>query len=338
MGWAVVSAVIAAAITTILAAQPPHDARLDEATARPDAVVAPAVAAVRSPRMAVTVDVTLAADAATLIAPAWTGTVTALHTGPGAVLRSGDPVVAVDAVVRTFAASPAPWWRPLTWGDSGPDVEGLTGFLVAAGRLGPVAEPGTFGPQHAAAVERLRADVGASPGTSFEPNLVIWAPADGFEVGGLNAVLGAAAPPSGTAVASGSRSVLGVTIRGDDGQPLDADSSSGTLVIGGQAAPADPAARSRFLAVLATDRADVGTSQVSIEAVLERGERADLWAIPVGAVLTGSDRRTCVIRADGEQVGVEVVDYEAGAVYVAGFDGGEVRINPAASEGRTTCH
>src|SRR5690606_8937317 len=84
---------LTAAVTAIATARPAANDQLD-AVLRPDApLVVEAQPRTRAPRTPVTVTVTLAASAHQVRAPAWSGTVTAVHVGEGASLAAGDPVL-----------------------------------------------------------------------------------------------------------------------------------------------------------------------------------------------------------------------------------------------------
>ena len=80
-----------------------------------------------------------------LHAPGWTGVVTATYVEAGQELRTGDRLLAVDGVDRIAYGGDLPFYRPLRFGDTGPDVAVLHELLIATGHLGAIEfTPGTL--------------------------------------------------------------------------------------------------------------------------------------------------------------------------------------------------
>lgn len=117
-----------------------------------------------------------AGAAPTLVSPGGQGVVTQVHVATGGEVRSGDPIYSLDGVQVSAMMAPAPPYRELGLGDSGPDVNALETYLIAAGYLAGEADD-EYGEDTARSVSAYQADAGVQePDGRFGPELVVWLP------------------------------------------------------------------------------------------------------------------------------------------------------------------
>jgi len=92
-----------------------------------------------------------------LVAPGPSGRVTRIHTTPGDVLGSGDPVLDVGGTTLLAVRTEAPFWRSLSRRSKGPDVVEMQCALRDLGFLKDTAEfDGTFGTEPLLAVRSTK--------------------------------------------------------------------------------------------------------------------------------------------------------------------------------------
>lgn len=128
----------------------------------------------------------------TTIVSDMSGVVTATFLQPGMKLTEGSPVVAIDGVVRLAHAGTTPFYRPITAGLTGPDVNELDRYLQD---LGVVTEPTLDSRGRATratmlAVDSLHAFLGAQSRTPFLPTDVIFLPSSLGAVGAIHVKVG----------------------------------------------------------------------------------------------------------------------------------------------------
>ncbi len=131
-----------------------------------------------------------------VVAPTWTGLITAVHTESDAVISSGDVVIAIDGINRIAIATPSPLHRDLISGMTGADVTAVQEFLVSRGLLDEVT--GVYDRATTAAVKELRITLGEikPPGT-LDRSLFVWLPHEQWSVGKVTASVGTPAPAAG---------------------------------------------------------------------------------------------------------------------------------------------
>jgi hypothetical protein len=134
-----------------------------------------------------------------LRAPAWRGTITAIHAAQGATLERGSPVLAVDGVTRIAWRGETPFYRPLSQGATGPDVAELHRLLIALGHLDAQPQDAAFYSfDTTLAVRELEAALGVQPTSgAFDPTWVVWLPGNPFVLGTLDIDLADPAPAPG---------------------------------------------------------------------------------------------------------------------------------------------
>lgn len=178
---------------------------------------APVVVAVEETEIANAQAVTLRlewGDAQILPAPQWTGVVTEVAAHPGNSLKTGDRVVTIDGIDRISAHTPMPFWRPLEFGDRGPDVAQLWDLLSELGFVAAGDEqPSSLDWAMVLGVQELADSLGVgSRVQAFDPAWVVWLPTDRFFVRGVNVRVGDPAPALGEAIATGPDPLIDVVL------------------------------------------------------------------------------------------------------------------------------
>ncbi len=301
----------------------------------------------------VTVTVSTARPAP-LVAPAWSGVVTAVTLNPGDVLGQGDQVLEVDGHPVRAAATAKPFYRVITLGDTGQDVTALRALLSAVGV--DVAASG-------AADQALRTAVASwlgaqSGGVVFDPARVIWLPTPGLVVDTVAATVGAPAPAAGAPVVIFAPVVRSATIAPSE---LAAGATGFTVAVAGASLPVDgsgavtlTAKDARALAATAAttppDPSDGGRSTgtdgatvSTVPATLTTTWASPVVTIPTGAIITRQDGTLCVVTAAGATrrgVTVTVIASQTGTgtSQASGLAAGtSLVVNPVASATASAC-
>ncbi len=241
---------------------------------------------------------------------------TSVEAKPGDTISDGSEIATVDGVTRRLAVTDAPFYRSLTRGDKGDDVEQLQELLVRWGYLEQLpCDPSRFDWRSTAAVRRLGQEAGVDPVTgTFDPGWVLWAStADEITVAISLLRAGEPAPTLGMTVLESASVVTGYSLEaGTDDAPvhlegkweikIDVESLQGIEMLS-EDNVIDPAALAELLQ----------TAELNEEIELAPGEVYDftvsaesLWvrevlSIPVTSLRTSIDGSTlCVFVRDSE--------------------------------------
>lgn len=147
---------------------------------------------------------------AALRAPVWDGTVQKVYVQPGGTLRSGDKVVRVNGIDRLAVFSAEPFWRPITQGSQGSDVQQLNDVL---GGLGLAHGNGTTADGLTAqGISELAVTLGAGEARTFEPGWVLFLSAPSLKVADVKIEAASAVPPAGSEVVAASSALMAATV------------------------------------------------------------------------------------------------------------------------------
>lgn len=280
-----------------------------------------------------------------LLAPDWTGTVTAVEEIPPEGLRSGNTVASIDGVSRIAANTSVPFYRTLSAGDRGTDVSALNDLLQ---RLGFAAGEGDrFVWATLVGVRSLALSIGvlgSSQVTAFEPSWIVYLPSEGMTGEEISLDVGAPAPVAGTALiaptlrlTSGTLTAAGAVVSDSSSDsteidvttPVDAivpDStkfllSDGEVVsaAGHELALSDPSTVAPEALALLSDGLQLGAR--SARALVMSPPQAGAILVPSSAIYTTADGATCVTRRGAAGVGgvpVVVISNTAGKSVVTG--------------------
>jgi hypothetical protein len=262
------------------------------------------------------------ADGPKIAAPAWSGIVQEVAASPGSMLSDGAAVARIDGVLRIAVLSPQPFYRPLTTGDSGPDVGWLNDLLVRRGESTTAGQ--VFTSATARGVKQLARSLNSAELTSFDPAWVVWLPTPTYSVTKVSIQAGFPAPSPGTAIFEAkpylARAILvanGVldtssNPAGSDAPTVSANQiltvpASSYVAIGSQkielTAERNAIAQSGLdmLASLA------GATQSVVQATISQPVNAGEYLVPTATII-GSDNGTCVRlrKNSGGSVPVEV--------------------------------
>ncbi len=261
-----------------------------------------------------------------------TGRVTALGCGPGEVLESGTAVMGVDGVPVLALAGGVPWWRDLTRGSQGVDVDALQAELARLGfDIAPDGERVGRATLAAAAEVFGRAGVRADA-SRIRLSSVVWLPTPQVTVASCPVALGADVAP-GDAIAIGAAPLLGAQVMV---MPERLAPGTRVVVVDGVSLPVDesgqivdPAALATLaglpsLAAAPAQAAAVGEAQPvagsGIPGMLRLAEPLPVAVVPPGAVATEDGLGGCVV-ADGTPRAVRIVGSQLGQTYVTFDDG-----------------
>ncbi len=158
-------------------------------------------------------------------APGWSGLVTSVEAKSGDTVSDGSEIATVDGVARRLAVTGSPFFRPLTRGDEGDDVEQLQELLVRWGYLEQLPDnPSRFHWRSTRAVRRFGQDAGVDPATGiFDPGWVLWAPVSD-EIAIVTSLLraGEIVPAPGMVVLESTSVIAGYSLESKtDGAPVD---------------------------------------------------------------------------------------------------------------------
>lgn len=310
----------------------------DERGPVPAAVIADAVAFEYDQRRGVQLQLTWESGPS-LYAPAWSGTVGSLTESRS--LANGDEIARVDGVARVVAATPEPFYRILASGSTGPDVGWLHDFLNSLGFAAPNGNVMTDA--SVAAVSALAKQLGITGAVAaFDPAWVVWLPRTPFAMASVTLVVGAPAPPAGSAIATAPPTLTTLGLQPVDGAAFDSSLTSDYVVsVNGIDLELDAdgnvpeVERTRLAESLASETPE------EIQGSVRRKAPIAVWTVPTTAVSSGRGGDACVwVQRDGDYVAqlVTVVGSQAGVTYVERPSEREsVLVNPADILESTEC-
>lgn len=276
-----------------------------------------------------------------LLAPDWSGVIQTVAVSHGDSITDGSPIVTVNGVVRIAVASPAPFYRPISRGVKGADVEWLNDFLSASGRshgTGPTVSAGTMG-----GIAQLARDLGADDTRVFDPGWVVFLGSAGLVVDSVDLLPGGSAPALGTAIIASVPSLARATsvkrgsldvFRSDGSQPQESRRQLSDAIV---VANAKRVAVGSHIEVsgkvlnVVDDRSALDPESLSAVAAmasptmnvlqgnLVRPQQDGDLIVPSAAVVAGADGGSCVVvgRGDGTSVvAIEVVADVDGQVVI----------------------
>lgn len=266
-----------------------------------------------------------------MVAPTWSGTVSAVRVASGDVVVSGDRVVRVDGVDRVAIATAEPFWRHLRRSDSGLDVSALEEWLTTAGYYDGEID-GSFGGGLSAAVRAWAATLGVrSPDGSFDPGWVVWLPSDRFAVSAVEIAPGLLAPGAGTPMLSSATPLLSVELRDQNGHVLAEDGRWLMSVEGVMLPVVDSQVTDDGMALLQTA---LDPAEQAATGRIRREVPVAALEVPATAIVTNRSGATCVFIPTGDG-GFEARSVTLGSGQISrvgvvdGLDAGdEVLVNP----------
>ena len=266
-----------------------------------------------------------------ILAPAWSGVVTAVEVTAGQLIRDGQPIAVVDRVQRFGFSTNEPFSRPLGDGDSGADAGQLNALLA---RLGD--EHGDGNAVTAATVRGIEAyarRIGAAPTDVFDPSWVVYLPSAELTISTVAVHVSAPAPGAGTPLFTSVPTLVGASVvraaaldhlvvPGGDAAtstatatrpgaadlvavPDGAELRFGdlTLSVDASGTAVDPAGL-----VSLAGRVPAGTAQERAS-IVRPSDRRDVF-VPAGAVRLGASGAACVVtvvKSSDRVVPVEVI-------------------------------
>lgn len=237
-------------------------------------------------------------DGPALVAPQWSGLVTAVVVQPGDRLDTGSVVASIDGVRRLAVASPSPFYRSLQTGDSGDDVAMLRQVLADLG----LAPAGTgrndwFDWTMRVAVQRLEARLTGRPPASspgvFQPGWFAWLPQRGLVVSEVALEVGSPAPGPGSPAARGAPVLRRATVEPQQSSGGAADGPR-ELVVAGQAFPLGDGLVLRDPTVLAALAAGVPPRAQTVQGQYRLQQAVRVTVVPATAVTADRAGRLCV--------------------------------------------
>ncbi len=280
-----------------------------------------------------------------LVAPAWSGIVTNVAASVGTLLKPGDPIATISGVERIGFASDRPFYRPISSGDSGPDVEALHALLQKTGFLQTAptdATTATFATT--SAVRKLATSLGVQPTTgTFDPGWVVWLPADPFPLGSLELQVGRPAPPPGTVIGSARSMLTGATLASFTQEPLTLDPAvAWVAVVDGKSFEVDPIAAAVAPGALSALGEAVKQGAETASAIVQRSQPLHALAVPSTAVQVNEAGTLCVWIADGKSYRASTVKAPSARAGVTNITEGltadaRVLANPAAVVEHPAC-
>ncbi len=275
-------------------------------------------------------------DLAPVVAPQWSGTVTANQLTVGATISSGQNLLAIDGVQRVGFSSQQPFYRPLEIGSEGTDLSELRSLLTTRGLSAADTDSLTWDDLYA--IREFAASIGVPDAdyiTAFDPSWIVFLPSTTAMVSKSLLAVGSPAPAAGESIAelapqlASARLVQRVeTVESDDATPVDpatlvqlTKQPEEQVIVGGEEATVSDdmtTLDSEGLKVLLAV-AKLGAPLVS--ANLVSSTRGDLWVVPAASLLTDQSGTSCVVTNDGtksRQPKVTVVTSEGSNAIVSG--------------------
>ncbi|MBE7702278.1 peptidoglycan-binding protein [Oerskovia sp. Sa1BUA8] len=273
------------------------------------------------------------------------GVITALPAVEGSVLQTGQVVYSIDGVPVVAYASETVFYRNLSVGAKGEDVEAAQELLRTLLPESGITPNGIYSESTARTVRSYERKIGRTPTGNFDPQLFVRLPHDQYVVAKTDLAVGAAAPGFSMPVMESQAELHEVTVsgatRGPDGAyefvsqgvAIPLERSGDTWIV-------DAAASEPFLRAAAEEDGSAKVDGRSRLAAPLSG-----LVVPGGAVYSGTDGAQCLFIADGasdyksekiELIGSDV----SGAAQVAGdLDTDDsVLVNPYVVMGKQSCH
>lgn len=280
-----------------------------------------------------------------LFAPAWTGLVERVDATSGQKLTNGMSVAQVDGLRRLVAITSQPFRRAIGDGTVGEDVVLLNGWLSSL-RL-PHGDGALATEQTIAGIRKLARLVGVTDQAAldkpvFDPAWVIYAPQP-LVIGSVELRVGTLAPSQGSPILTALPSLESAyPISSSDATAIANAPQNGAVPAEGATMqtvpplaippgstltlPSDsPSALAMDKTGLSLDspalevlRARMSVGQKTIEATLEVLQPANARTVPATAVITDSNGQTCVRKANGRILPIELVSASSGTVIFTG--------------------
>lgn len=240
-----------------------------------------------------------------LRAPEWQGLVSSVPIAPGSHISNGTVVATVDGIERITVVSPAPFYRPIGPGVSGPDVADLRRALTSLGytNLGSSASyDAALGNAIRGLYKKLSGQASGSGGV-FQPSWFVWLPAGPLVVGKVSLTVDTPAPPAGVAVITGVETLASATVTPAASQGLGASSSGPlpstpagrVLVVSGVAHPLSLTSGWQVTASgLSSLGAALPVGQTQVAASVRLASPASYASVPNSAVSLGAAGQACV--------------------------------------------
>jgi hypothetical protein len=264
-----------------------------------------------------------------VLAPRLEGIVTAVYVKPGERLADGKPVLSVSGIDRLGFSAPTPFYRPISAGTEGPDVESLHRLLVALGRLPampPNAQTATFAT--GAAVRALAAEIGAPATSTFDPGWVVWLPRAGLVAATVAVRPGQPAPAPGSVIITTPGKVTAARIAAQGQEPLTlAPGVEYVAVAAGKTLRIDSASLQVADADLGLITPPEPPNQEGIAAFIRRATPLQAMGVPSTAVMVNDAGQLCVWLPAGSA-------YRAATVTVAGARGGITNVATGLTAGQ----
>lgn len=282
---------------------------------------------------------------ASLLAPGWSGTVTAAPLTPGATVSTGTAVLQVDGIDRLAYAADAPFHRPLSLDATGPDVIQLREVLQHLDFLAGSVSSRTYDDTIADGVQRLARSVGVdATGETFDPAWLVWLPSEPFVVEHVEATVAAPAPSPGQPVVVAASQLLGIALTDTSNAELTDPAGAWTLSVGGTDLPlVDGRLDAGGLAKL--DEL-TGPDAEPLSGELFRSDPRQALTVVASAVVAGADDHFCVWRridrSEPPDYGAQIVALGEGTAstveIVSGLAAGDTYlVNPAEALDDATC-
>lgn len=282
-----------------------------------------------------------------VLAPAWTGLVTAVQQIPPGGLSSGDAIATIDGVTRLAVHTDSPFHRSLSLDDSGPDVAMLNVFLAQRGL--EARDDDYFGSATLRGVRAFAESIGVpsvSDVGSFDPTWLVYLPAgsEGVANSVLTLQVGAPAPSAGSKLvaptlrlAAGELTAPGAVIPDAAGPAPEVDLTRPVIptIPDAQKVLLPAGATLQFAALdLSVDGSSllspqgisslasaVSPGEKSVKAVMVASPHAGSVLIPSAAIFAASNLKLCVVRrraGESLPIAVEVLSNAAGRSVVTG--------------------
>ncbi len=273
-----------------------------------------------------------------VLAPRLEGIVTAVYVKPGDPLADGKPVLSVSGVDRLGFAAATPFYRPISSGAEGPDVESLHRLLVALKHMAAMpadAQAATF--TTGTAVRALAAQIGAPATSTFDPAWVVWLPRADLVAATVAVRTGQPAPAPGSVVITTPGKVTAARVAAQGQEPLTLTPGvEYAVVVAGKALRVDSATLQVATDDLALIAPPEQTSQPSqsnpassegIPATIRRATPLQAMGVPSTAVMVNDSGALCVWLPEGSA-------YRAVTVTLAGARGGITNVASGLAAGQ----
>lgn len=301
-----------------------------------------------------------------LVSSGSTGRITAVAVGAGDRIRSNDVLYEVDGRAIIAHHSPKPFYRDLSSGSRGDDVEALHALLQDWGLLGPDQNSATFGPQMRTAVVELNTQLGSPVrDATFHASTVVWLPIEDLIVAQVSIRPGGFSAAAGERLLTGVRSDTSVALFGADGDPVEAANATKVDALDGRSigqtsnGALDRATAAEVIHLVVTGElvsaaqpssaSGTGTDEQAADAGLAETVRVPVvmrdavpqrrLTVPVGSVIEDRDGRQCLFAGEA-WTSFETTVSDGGIGYVVVSDapppGELVLANPIAI-GLTSC-